>query len=72
MTDYLSETGARELATRLREFWQQRGYRVNAWIERVEFGAKGEQRPFVLHVVRSDLFVGLPLPTSAAIESTTP
>jgi len=74
MTDHLSETGARELAARIREFWRQRGYRVNVWTERVEFGAKAGQKPFVFHVVRSDLVAGLPLPTPkpAAIESTAP
>jgi hypothetical protein len=72
MTDHLSETGARELATRLREFWRQRGHRVNVWTERVELGAKGGQKQF--NVVRSDLFAGLPLPTPkpTAIETTAP
>jgi len=74
MTNHLSETGARELAARIREFWRQRGHRVSVWTERIEFGAKGEQKPFVFQVVRSDLFAGLPLPTPkpAAIESTAP
>jgi hypothetical protein len=74
MTDHLSETGARELAARLREFWRQRGHRVSVWTEAVTLDAKGRQKPFVFHVVRSDLTAGLPLPTPrlAAIKSTAP
>ena len=74
MTDHLSETGARELAARIREFWRQRGHRINVWTEAITLTAKGGQKPFVFHVVRSDLFAGLPLPSPkpAAIESTAP
>ena len=74
MTDHLSVTGARELAARVREFWRQRGHRVNVWTEAVTLEAKGGQKPFVHYAVRSDLFAGLPLPSPkpAAIESTAP
>jgi len=74
MTDHLSETGARELAARIREFWRQRGHRVNVWTEAVRIESKGNQKPFTYHIVRSDLFAGLPLPTPkpATIESTAP
>jgi hypothetical protein len=67
MTDYLTEAGARELAARIREHWRQRGHRVNVWTERVELGGKGELKPFVFHVVRSDLFAGLPSPAPKAV-----
>jgi hypothetical protein len=34
--DYFTSIGAEQLATRIRKYWADRGYRVHAWTERFE------------------------------------
>jgi hypothetical protein len=64
--DHLSSGGAEQLAARVREYWRQRGHAVDVWTERVEIVTEGVAKPFVFHVVRSNLFCGLPLPEKKA------
>lgn len=53
--NYLTEDGARMLASRIQEFWRSLGYKgAAAWTEP---GVKGEK---AYYVVRSNLRCGIP------------
>lgn len=54
--DFMSKVGAEALVRRIREYWLDRGVRVNVWAERQEGFGEGE-----IYVVRSNL--GWKVPT---------
>lgn len=56
------EMKMRQMAAQIVRFWRDRGYAVNAWIERVEGNPKSRNGGYAsFWAVRSDTINGLPI-----------
>lgn len=56
VVDHCSEAGAAELASRLTEFWRERGIHVKVWTERLTTARSDNHAP--MYSVRSDIKLG--------------
>ena len=67
--DFLSETGARLLAERIRAFWSENGFTVRVHVEHVMMNRSTRRdHDRAVYVVRSNLVAGMPPGLTAAKE----
>jgi hypothetical protein len=55
--DHTSLDGANALASRIREYWAERGYEVKTFVDSLQYRHGGEG---IIHTVRTDMIGGLP------------
>jgi hypothetical protein len=55
--DHTSLDGANALASRIRQYWAERGYEVKTFVDSLQY-RHGEEG--IIHTVRTDMIGGLP------------